>query len=337
MTADIKVSIITPCYNAGPYLRPAVESVLNQTVPAHEMIVVDDGSTDDSASVAESFGGLVKVVRQENQGESVARNRGISMATGTHLLFLDADDLLHAEAIQRLSDAARGTNDLVVLMGCGYFLTDINDCFEINRPTAQAFFPGIESRNFGPPHGFLTPIEIVRQAGGFAEHLQFGEDWDMWCQIGLTGVRLKSIDYVGGYYRRTSTSQLATSKMLSRTLGNTVVLQRLIQGILERRRDLLEVCGESVFWQGWAAMHRARRHGATWKQVQPLTDLMQELVRVGPQSLRKSTFGRTARILGVRWAESLRNLTQPPKPFENDSFSTIVNGSGRTAAQSTAH
>lgn len=72
------VSVVIPCYNGAPFLRETLESALNQTHPPLEVVVIDDGSTDDSAAIAESFGPPVRVIRQENQGESVARNWGMN-------------------------------------------------------------------------------------------------------------------------------------------------------------------------------------------------------------------------------------------------------------------
>jgi glycosyltransferase involved in cell wall biosynthesis len=86
------ISVVIPCYNATKFLRSTLDSVLAQTLPALEVIVVDDGSTDDSAAIAESYGPPIRVIRQPNQGESVARNRGIAEAKGDWLAFLDADD-----------------------------------------------------------------------------------------------------------------------------------------------------------------------------------------------------------------------------------------------------
>src|SRR5262245_48814013 len=88
------ISIVVPCYNGALYLRETLESALAQTVPPLEVIVVDDGSTDDSVAIARSFGNAVRVVCQQNKGVSAARNNGIQHATGDYIMFLDGDDLL---------------------------------------------------------------------------------------------------------------------------------------------------------------------------------------------------------------------------------------------------
>ena len=89
---SITVSAVIPAYNAGKYVGRAIESVLAQTRKADEIIVVDDGSTDDTAEVVERFGDAVRFIRQENAGASFARNTGIEAATSDWIAFLDADD-----------------------------------------------------------------------------------------------------------------------------------------------------------------------------------------------------------------------------------------------------
>ena len=101
-----RFSVVIPAFNAASTLARAIESVREQSRPAHEIIVVDDGSTDDTAEVARQFGEAVRLIRQPNSGVSVARNAGAAAATGDWLAFLDADDWyapnrirLHAEWI----------------------------------------------------------------------------------------------------------------------------------------------------------------------------------------------------------------------------------------------
>lgn len=108
----MRFSVIIPNYNNGGTLARAINSILNQTYPAYEIIVVDDGSTDDSHSVAESFGDRIRYIPQINSGVSAARNRGATEATGDWLAFLDADDyfypnrlFVHAEWLERAPDS----------------------------------------------------------------------------------------------------------------------------------------------------------------------------------------------------------------------------------------
>ncbi|MGC4084560.1 MAG: glycosyltransferase [Vicinamibacterales bacterium] len=171
------VSIITPCYNAERFLAQTLQSARAQTVAPLEIIVIDDGSTDDSAAIAAAAGDPVRVLRQTNHGESVARNRGVAEARGTHLLFLDADDLLAPRAVETLLNAVSHRPDAVALMGHSWFSDDPAKPSRVHTPTQNAFFPGIIQSNFGPPHAWLSPADLVRRAGAFHEPLRWFEDW----------------------------------------------------------------------------------------------------------------------------------------------------------------
>jgi len=96
-----RVSCIIPVWNGEAYLAAAIESVLGQSQPPLELIVVDDGSTDDTPDVIRSFAGRVGTVRQENAGHGAARNAGLQVAQGDFVAFLDADDLWHPGKLER--------------------------------------------------------------------------------------------------------------------------------------------------------------------------------------------------------------------------------------------
>ena len=97
------ISIIVPCRNGATYLAATLRSVINQTLPPLEIIVIDDGSTDNSRDIAESFGHIVKVHAGAAKGAAVARNTGAGLAAGDRLMFLDADDLLTPRTLEALS------------------------------------------------------------------------------------------------------------------------------------------------------------------------------------------------------------------------------------------
>jgi glycosyltransferase involved in cell wall biosynthesis len=87
-----KVSVIIPAYNVESILSRAVESALTQDPPPHEIIVINDGSTDNTASVAKRYGDRIRYIEQTNQGQGPARNAGLSVCSGEYIGFLDADD-----------------------------------------------------------------------------------------------------------------------------------------------------------------------------------------------------------------------------------------------------
>ena len=94
------VSVIVPCYNGERYLKATLDSVFSQTYADFELIVVDDGSTDGSAEIIRAYGDRIRSVFTENKGVSAARNLGTRLACGARLQYLDADDLLHPDALK---------------------------------------------------------------------------------------------------------------------------------------------------------------------------------------------------------------------------------------------
>ena len=106
-----RISVIIPCFNAERWLAQAIHSALEQSLPPAQVIVVDDGSTDSSPEVAQSFGSSVHCVRQARRGPCAARNHGLSLASGPLIQYLDADDLFHKRRLELLIDAWRAAPD----------------------------------------------------------------------------------------------------------------------------------------------------------------------------------------------------------------------------------
>jgi glycosyltransferase involved in cell wall biosynthesis len=115
--ADVRVSAIIPVFNGERYLAEAIESVLAQTSPASEIVVVDDGSTDGSRAVAERFGPPVRLVSATHAGAGAARNRGVAQSTGELLAFLDADDIWPSDKLERQLAALFGDSGADFALG----------------------------------------------------------------------------------------------------------------------------------------------------------------------------------------------------------------------------
>lgn len=300
-----RVSIIIPCYNGSKFIRATLESALGQTRLPHEIIVIDDGSTDDSAAIAESFGPPVRVIRQKNQGESVARNRGLGEAVGTHVLFLDADDLLWPESLERLSSAAETRPGAVAIMGCGWFTADPATPERELLPQFDTFYPHIIEQNFGPPLCWLTPVSLLRSAGGFCETMQWFEDWDLWWRIGLDEPPLVKVPYIGARYRQHAKSQLSTTSPANRARGHAALMTRLTRAVLERP-ELRDNYGDHAFWCGWTALKRTRETGVPPSETSELAAHVVALAHTGPEQLRRSLTARIVRFLGLKIALAVR-------------------------------
>jgi len=111
------VSVVIPMFNTARYVREAIDSVLAQTVAPAEVIVVDDGSSDEGPALVMAYGGIVRCDRQVNRGIGAARNRGVDLAQGPLLAFLDADDTWSADKIERQLAVLTGQPDVDIVFG----------------------------------------------------------------------------------------------------------------------------------------------------------------------------------------------------------------------------
>lgn len=181
------VSVIIPCYNGARWVGEAIESVLAQTYRELEIIVVDDGSTDESAEVIKLFrDGRIRYIHQENRGLSAARNTGIAAAEGAYISFLDADDIYFPDKTRRQVAFLRGHPHADVVTG-DYTRTDKN----LRTLYRHHPLPGMWPRKMlligglFPVHCWLARREVLDEAGGFDEELWAAEDWDLICRIAL--------------------------------------------------------------------------------------------------------------------------------------------------------
>jgi GT2 family glycosyltransferase len=208
------VSVITPCYNYAHYLGATLDCLQSQSFEDWECVLVDDGSTDASPDVARQYArrdARIRYLRKENGGLPAARNTGLGAAQGRYVFFLDADDLIHRDALSWLMKAMANRSRRVCLMRARNFLQDpARDGFPFEaRPRAMEFLPNILADNLGPPHCYLAERRAILAAGSFDAQLRACEDWDLWIRMAVLGAELVNVDRVGAYYRRHATSMSA--------------------------------------------------------------------------------------------------------------------------------
>jgi glycosyltransferase involved in cell wall biosynthesis len=180
------VSVIIPTFNRAAMVTEAVASVLNQTYPDLEILVVDDGSTDGTAAALEAFGGRIRVLRQDTRrGVSAARNVGLQAARGEWLALLDADDLWLPEKLARQMAYLADRPELLI---CQTEEIWVRRGVRVNKPLSHRmaaghiFLPSLE-RCLVSPSAVVLHRGLLDRHGGFDEALPAAEDYDLWLRL----------------------------------------------------------------------------------------------------------------------------------------------------------
>lgn len=197
-------TVIIPCYNQAGYLREAVQSVLAQEGVATEVVVVDDGSTDDTAQVAGEFGEKVNYIYQENAGVSVARNTGWRAASGNLICFLDADDYLLPDMLrQHARQAALRPDAAVFYGGCVVVGPGGEEQMRI-EPIPLPDYPLTQLLiiNRFPICAVSVRRTALQTVQGFDLELRSCEDWDCWIRLAAAEHRFVRVPDAWAAYRR---------------------------------------------------------------------------------------------------------------------------------------
>lgn len=187
-------SVIIPLYNKAPYVAKAIESVLGQTYRDFEVIVIDDGSTDQSLEVAKTFENKsITIVSQPNSGVSTARNNGVKIAKYPYICFLDADDWWHPTFLEEMKRLITDFPDAGIY-GSGYYIVKNGQERIAPIGVPQGFERGIidycevYAKTLCMPLTSISvviPKHIFDEEEGFKSKLKFGEDFDLWIRIAL--------------------------------------------------------------------------------------------------------------------------------------------------------
>lgn len=194
----MRFSVIIPLYNKAPYIAKAIQSVLSQTFTDYELIVVDDGSSDDSAEIASKVlegRGNCRLIRQENAGVSMARNNGVAVSSGNYLCFLDADDWWDAHFLEEIAALIAEFPDAGIY-GTNY--TIVNETKHKTRVASIGVDSGFEkgyinycqvyAKTMSMPLTSISvaiPRTVFDEMKGFPKGITLGEDFLLWIHIAL--------------------------------------------------------------------------------------------------------------------------------------------------------
>jgi Glycosyl transferase family 2 len=202
-------SVLIAAYQAADIVGEAVESALTQTLPPHEVIVCDDGSTDDIAGALEPFRARISLLRKENGGEASAKNAAARTASGDFVVFLDADDTYMPERLEGLAELAAARPDLDILTTDAHLELDgrtLRRCYaEGFRFVVDDQRRGILNDNFIFGHAAVRRERLLA-VGGFDESILYATDWECWIRLIIGGSRAGLVDEPLARYRLRSGS-----------------------------------------------------------------------------------------------------------------------------------
>jgi glycosyltransferase involved in cell wall biosynthesis len=187
-----EVSIIIATYNRGPLLEEALDSVLSQTYVDYEIIVVDDGSTDDTSERLLKYSDKIKIVNLEHTGKpSIARNAGLAVASGRLLAFLDSDDLWAPTKLERQVRFLQANPFFIMCYCDANFLSEDGRLLytqsQRERLRSGRVFGHLLLGNFIPLPTVVVRRDVVQDVGGFEEWLTISEDWHLWVKVAAKG------------------------------------------------------------------------------------------------------------------------------------------------------
>ncbi len=188
MIEDNQVSVIIPSYNSAHFVTTAVDSVLAQTYQNFEILVIDDGSRDNTREVLERYGTRICYINQENAGVAAARNKGIEQSRGRYVSFLDADDTWYPEKLEKQVEALSKNPNCKFCYSAVMWVDDnleelgIRHSHRKTSPLEDLLFYG---NIIGSTCGVICERNLLNEIGGFDPNLSQCADWDMWIRLAM--------------------------------------------------------------------------------------------------------------------------------------------------------
>jgi glycosyltransferase involved in cell wall biosynthesis len=236
------ISVIIPTYNRGWIIKEAIDSVLAQDFKDFELIVIDDGSTDNTLDILNSFECKIKVLRQNNRGVSAARNRGIAAASGRLIAFLDSDDLWLPGKLTGQVDFFKSTPDVYICQTQEIWVRNhvrVNPKKRHKKPRGMIFESSL-ALCLVSPSAVMLRRSLFEKVGGFDETLPACEDYDLWlrisCRYPVYLIETPLIIKRGGHHDQLSASPALDKfriKSLNKIIGSDLLSKTQYQAAVK--------------------------------------------------------------------------------------------------------
>lgn len=308
------VSIIIPVYNSGLYLKETIDSAINQTWPEKEIIIIDDGSTDNSTEIISQYihRGII-YNRQENKGASAARNKGLDLATGKYIQFLDSDDVIDKFKIEKQVKLLSEFDDSFIASGKFLNFTGSISNHAVyseqlqNRDYDDPFewlLEAAEGKAMFPPLVWLTPRNIIDKTGGWNESLSYNDDPEFFARILLKSPGIKFCGDSVSYYRRGVASSLGSRKDREARQSELRSLNLVTEHLLNHENSLRakEAC----------ALKYRKFIYSLYPDHQDIIEetelVLKQLGVRGSFNFGKGLTGKLGKVIGWKRAKNIRNL-----------------------------
>jgi glycosyltransferase involved in cell wall biosynthesis len=263
---------VIPCWNGERFVSDAIESALAQTYPNIEVIVIDDGSTDGTKDVLGSFKDRIRWESTPNRGGSAARTRGMEIANGDFIQFLDVDDLLHPRKIAAQLEVSRGDADAIVYCGRETHDVDRPEHKWLDSPTNEGddiVFTTAKIVHTASPLYRRRQLEAV---GGYRNELPCAQDYDLNLRLALRGYRFRKLDEILVTVRRRDDSVSSNSLKVLRQMR---LLWRELLAELEKRGTLTQTRRATIAMCLAGASRAFARRGDTAEATRLLNEARQ--------------------------------------------------------------
>lgn len=245
------VSIVIPAYKAEKYIEETLDSVKNQTWPNIEAFVIDDGSPDNTFDTAKKFESEnIKILRQQNSGACVARNKGLSLSKGDYIQFLDADDILSHDKIEEQMKILNNRSDILAVCPTVHFM-DGEDYLNM-KPREESYwihdtddpvefliklYGGYGERWMVQTSAWLTPTEICHEIGPWNEDLLLDQDGEYFARAVLASNGIRTTGGMNYYRRFFSGSNISAKANKRENLESALLALELKANYLQERSD----------------------------------------------------------------------------------------------------